>query len=263
MGYGQLFATSLLVTCAACSGASSSAVSSSAAEEGVPSCQVGHTLTGASYDLAKSRFAFGSVPVREDENGLVRWVGAHGVVAIETSGGEMGIMNAGAPEVSLPDWSDDPVALQAHVTEYFAEMGVASCQMSSRVHGGSDGRTISLQRGVDGIPVVESIGFAHLNNADQSTSEGFYWPTIASDTVAAARALRDRLADPAALAAYRAKLPAAAQGSGQVVIHHSDETSSGGFQSSATYDVQQSGGELGLGSTVSFDADGNPAALSD
>ena len=263
MGYGQLFATSLLVTCAACGGVTSSAVPSSAAEESVQSCQVGHTLTGASYDLAKSRFAFGSVPARDDANGLVRWVGAHGVVAIEASGGELGIMNAGAPEVSLPDWSDDPVALQAHVTAYFAEMGVASCQMSSSVNGGSDGRTISLQRSVDGIPVVESIGFAHMNNADQSTSEGFYWPTIESDTVAAARALRDRLADPTALAAYRAKLPAEAQGNGQVVIHHSDQTSSGAFQSSATYDVQESGGELGLGSSVSFDGDGNRAPLSD
>ena len=254
VGYGQSFAALLWVTCAACSGATNSAVSGSAAEEGAQSCQAGHTLTRASYDLSKSRFAFGSVPTRDDENGLVRWEGAQGVVAIERSGREMGIMNAGAPEVGLPDWSDDPVALQAHVTEYFAEMGVASRQMSSSVHGGSDGRTISLQRNVDGIPVVESIGFGRLNNADQSTSEGFYWPTVPSDIVTAARALRDRRAEAAALAAYRTKLPAEAQGDGRVVIHHSD-------------DFQQRVLVLryvrGLGSTASFDAEGNPVRLGD
>ena len=44
------------------------------------------------------------------------------------------------------------------------------------------------------------------SRANQTTGEGFYWPTIPADVVTAARSLRDRLTDPAALAAYKALL---------------------------------------------------------
>ena len=36
--------------------------------------------------MTKSRFALGSAPSQDVESGLVRWVGADGVVAIEDSG---------------------------------------------------------------------------------------------------------------------------------------------------------------------------------
>ena len=170
-------------------------------------------------------------------------------------------MNAGAPETNLPDWSGDPAALQAHVSEYFVAMGVQACQISSpAVHGGSGGRTIDLARGIKGIPVAESNAYARFNTADQSTSEGFYWPTIPSDTVAAAQSLSEKVADPASLAIYQALLPADAQGAGQVLIHHSSAFSTTGFRSAATYDVQLPGGSLGGGATASFDAQGNPVA---
>jgi hypothetical protein len=228
----------------------------------VTGCEVGAPLAGATYDLTKSRFAFGSTPVRDDANGFIRWVGVDGVVAFEQSGGEIGSMNGGAPEASLPDWSSDPAALGAHVTAYFASFGVASCQVGgAQVNGGSGGRTIVLWRSVDGITVSESLALARFDTQDQSTSEGFYWPEIPADVVMAARAFHARLVDPTALAAYKAKLPADAQGDGVVNLHHTNAASTAPFAAAATYDVETPPSTLGRGSRLAFDADGNPASV--
>ena len=224
-------------------------------------CAAGAPLSGAPYDLAKSRFAFGSTPTRMDGFGLVRWVGDHGVVAIEKSGGELGEMNAGAPEVALPDWSNDPAALEAHTRAYFASFGVASCQAATaQVFENPFGQNPSLVRSVDGVTVSESAAYARFNSQDQTTSEAFYWPTIPADVVTTARALHDRLADPAELAAYKAKLPAAAQGDGVVNIHHTSAASTAPFAAAATYDVEAPSTVLGAGALLSFDADGNPVS---
>jgi hypothetical protein len=255
-GWSALGCVSLL--CFGCLPPSPDAESTSGA---IALCADGAPLNGAPYDLAKSRFAFGSTPTRVDEFGLVRWVGDHGVVAIEPSGGELGIMNAGAPEVVLPDWSHDPAALEAHVRSYFASFGVASCQApNAQVLGGTDGQTISLVRSVDGISIGESLAYARFNSQDQSTSESFYWPTIPANVVTNARSLRDRLRDPAQLAAYRAKLPRVSQGDGVVNLHHTSASSTSPFAAAATYDVQVPSSELGAGPTLSFDADAHPVS---
>jgi hypothetical protein len=254
-------------------GAPAGAADTSSAAQSA-SCQPGATLTGAFYDIAKSRFAFGSTPVREDAGGLVRWVGVDGALAIWPTGGELGVMNAGAPEPDLPDWSTDGTALAAHVDQYFASMGVATCQIAnSGIDGSASGggsvdgsfvvipgpSTVSLGRGVDGIRVVESLASARFNSSDQTTTESFYWPEVPATVVTAARALRDRLADATALAAYKALLPSDAQGDGQVVIHHSSSFSMATFQAAATYDVLQSS-PLDDGAELSFDQNGNPVA---
>ena len=241
--------------CGAPVGAGSATESSSG---GLSSCAPGAPLRGAPYDVTRSRFAFGSQPTRDDANGFERWVGVDGVVAIDASGGELGSLNGGAPEATLPDWSADPAALTAHVRAYFETFGVDACQdQSAQIDGGSGGRTVGIARAVDQIPVAESLAYARFDDADQSTSEGFFWPTVPADVVTNARALRDQLTDPTALAAYKAKLPAAAQGDGQVVIHHTSSFTTGTLRSAATYDVLESGGDLGQPSMDSFDADGN------
>jgi len=229
----------------------------------VTGCDVGAPLAGAQYDINKSRFAFGSTPTKDDAYGLVRWVGVDGVVSIARSGGELGILNAGAPGANLPDWSDDPTALSSHVTGYFASFGVSACQVGdAQVNGGSNGRTVELARSVDGVSVVESLAYARFDNQDQSTSEGFYWPTIPADVVSNARTFHTKLADPSELAAYKSKLPAAAQGDGVVNLHHTSSSSTSPFVAAATYDVIPPPGPLGFGATLSFDADGNPVSTS-
>lgn len=227
-------------------------------------------LAGAVYDVSKSRFAFGSTPAREDSAGMTRFVGDHGVVAIFTCGAATGLMNADAPELARPDWSTDTNLLIIHTLDYFAALGVEGCQVArTDVHpevatGQATQVSIALSRAVDGIPVAESSAYARFDVDDQTTSEGLYWPAIPAETVAAAKALRDQLADPGALAAYRAKLPAVAQGAGVVTIHHT----SGSFgcdapiTAMATYDVGYGNADGGGGGTLSFDASGVSVATS-
>jgi hypothetical protein len=172
-----------------CSGKSDRPVSSGSDIGPGAACASGQPLGGASYDVVKSRFAFGSKPEAIDAGPLVRWTGTDGVVAIWTDGSEIASMNAGAPEANLPDWSADPNALSAHVTDYFVSMGVAPCQLSgtdatySAGGGGSaDGSvtftstsqsSVGLVRGIDGVPIVESHAFARFDSSDETTSESF------------------------------------------------------------------------------------------
>ena len=224
------------------------------------SCDPGATLIGASYDITKSHFAFGSTPVWQatDPYGIGRWVGTDGLVAIYTCGAEAGLVT-GTPKIVLPDWSSDSSALSEHVRAYFVAMGVDLCQIAeTQVQAGTDGYSISLVRGVDGIVVGQSNAYAKFNVNDQTTQEGLYWPTIPAETVAAARAFRDRLANPTELAAYKAKLPASAQGTGEVQIQHSacpSNATNSTFQSLATYSA---GGMSSSAGPQWFDVDGNP-----
>ncbi|HLK39501.1 MAG TPA: hypothetical protein VKU41_22250 [Polyangiaceae bacterium] len=263
----------LAATLVCCSSGSDRAAASGSNLAPGASCEPGHPLAGASYDVNKSRFAFGSKPAPVDAGTLVRWTGSDGVVAILADGSEMGVMNAGAPESGLPDWSADPNALSAHVTDYFVSMGVAPCQLSGvdatysgGGGGGVDGSvtftganqtTSGLVRGIDGVTVAESLAYARFDSDDQTTNESFYWPTIPGDVVAAARAFHDQLAAPGALAAYKAKLPADAQGDGSVIIHHTTGGSSASFTAVATYDTVQIT-PLNDGSELHFDRNGQP-----
>ena len=244
------------------------------------SCAANEPLSGASYDITKSRFAFGSTPSKEVTGNFVRWIGSDGVVAVWSDGSELGIMNAVAPEANLPDWSTDASRLTAHVIAYWASMGLATCQIANpgiqeSVSGGGSVEggvtttigpsTVSLGRAVSGIRVVESLAVARFNVNDQTTNEAFYWPEIPASVVSAALTFATQLADPTGLAAYKAKLPADAQGQGQIVIHHTSAGSSSAFHSAVTYDVVQSAPPIEAGGIVvggeedlSFDPNGNP-----
>jgi hypothetical protein len=90
----------------------------------------------------------------------------------------------------------------------------------------------------------------------ETTNEAFYWPEIPADVVAAAQAFRDQLAAPGGLAAFKAKLPANAQGDGSVVIHHHVAGAAGAFKAVAVYDTVTMTPEND-GGDVYFDASGN------
>lgn len=181
--------------------------------------QPGTALLGVTYDLTKSRFAFGGAPMKSEMNGVIRWVGPQGALAISPLGDVNASRNAGAPQT--PEWSADSTALSEYVRAYLVSLGVAECQIGNvQVNGGSGGRTIILARVVDGIGVVSSMAAARMNTDDKSTYEIVRWPALPSATIASARTFRSQLADPTALATYRTKLPADAQGEGAIVIHH-------------------------------------------
>lgn len=259
-------------------GGSSSSGSGGGVDAGSGACSSSQPLAGASYDVGKSRFAFGSKPTEQQTaGGLTRWVGSDGAVAIFSDGSEMGILNANAPESRLPGWNGDDNALFAHLGAYYEAMGVQSCQIagpsftygvggSSGTGSGSGGSSTGnftiagMTRAIDGVVVDASIASAQFDVNDQTVYEAFYWPEIPADVVSAAIALHAKLSDPAQLAAYKAKLPADAQGDGKVIIHHSHAGSQPPFQSIALYTVIQSTPQND-GGPLYFDADGSPVAL--
>jgi len=227
-----------------------------------PTCWSGQDLPGASYDLSKSRFAFGSSPVREDADGLVRWVGSQGVIAIAANGSVGASSNGDSPALNRPSFSLDADVVTAHLRAYFKAMGVPDCQVQDvGISSGSSGPIVgafvatildaALVRGIDGIVIGESQAWADFTVDDQTTYEGFFWPAIPASVVSGAIAFRDQLKGPQQLADYKAKLPAGAQGDGIVAIHHSPAfSSSAAVKAIVTYDT-------GIGpSPVSFDTSG-------
>jgi hypothetical protein len=250
-----------------------SAASSGVSTEGGSDCPTGGPLAGAAYDIAKSKFAFGSAPVAVDAGPLVRWTGSEGVVAVFPDGSEMASLDANAPAGNLPGWSSDAETLSGLVTSYYVSMGVESCQIagieatySAGGGGSTDGGSavvveeqtiVGLGRAVDGIPIEESSALAQFDVQGQTTYEAFYWPEIPADVVSAALAFRDQLAMPGALAAYKAKLPADAQGDGSVVIHHHVAGTQGAFVAVATYQTVQITPEDD-GGGLYFDPNGQP-----
>jgi plastocyanin len=263
--------TALAVT--SLNSACSSASSGSGAALHTDSCSTAGPLAGATYDITKSKFAFGSAPAAVDAGSLVRWTGSEGVVALFSDGSEMASLDANAPAQNLAGWSSKTETLAEHLAAYYEAMGVQSCQIANvgmTYSGGGGGSTDGggsvfvagpttaiLERAIDGISVVDSRGVAQFDVDDQTTTESFYWPEIPADVVAAARAFRDKLAAPGALAAFKAKLPADAQGDGSVVIHHHVAGSTGSFVAAVTYQTiqitpQNDGGD------IYFDPNGQP-----
>jgi len=226
-------------------------------------------LAGASWDVSLSRFAFGGTPTKSTAGPNTRWEGPQGSASVSLFGYAMARSNAAAPASLLPDWNTDPDLLTAHVRQYFVGMGAPECQILRTLvtasgsasgstdggitQGGSSQRTIHLARGLDGaIPIVDSLAWARMNNQNQTDAETFFWPMLPAATIAAARAFKSELADPTALAAYKAKLPSNARGDGEVVIHHTSIFPRTEFQTAVSWDTLQGP------SPASFDRDGKP-----
>ena len=212
-------------------------------------------LAAGAYDIRTSRFAFGSPPVHSVEADLDRWTGPHGTLVHFSSGAIAASLNGDAPR--LPAYSLDGEKVKAHTTAYFKSMGVADCQLlpaTVSAGGGAGGPRLdaSLIRGIDGIVVAESIATASFDEQGKTTYEAFFWPAIPADVVDEARRFRAELADPAKLAAFKAKLPEEARGDGQVTIHHNPTGSPDPFAAIVTWDT------LAGPSPLSFDTEGRP-----
>jgi hypothetical protein len=237
--------------------------SCSSSSSGASACLVNGALPGAAYDITKSRFAFGSTPVKSHLGSAVVWMGTDGSVGITPNGYESAALSSVAPQASLPGLvPPDGDATASYAAAYYETMGLESCEV------GLSANEIpwEIGRNLQGIAVVESIGQAVFDVDGQTTTEAFYWPEIPADAVASAIAFQARLSDPSALAAYKSKLPPYAQSVGAVVIHHTDRYSdTAPFQAVATYDVKLPFNfDAGLGDEeppTSFDVNGNPATL--
>jgi len=221
------------------------------------SCQPGHDLTGASTDVASSRFAFGGTPTESDEGANKRWSGPEGEMLIMPFG-ETASASSGAASAAKPDWSNDPLALSQHVNDYFVSRGIAHCQIEgAQILGGSLGRIIVIRRAIDGILVDSSTANARMNVDDQTSEETITWPTIPAQVVADARAFREQLKDAVAFVTYQGKLPPSARSSmGTVRILHS-------APSGVTLKTKVVWATSGPPSTYYFDTDATPVNPTD
>jgi hypothetical protein len=222
-------------------------------------CSTTAALPAVKYDITKSRFAFGGKPVMTVQpDGSVLWTGPDGVLSIAPYGFSSASLDSGALESSLSPATTDYATEVAYARDYYVAMGVRACEVVA----GPNIYSV-LQRAVAGVLVAESIANATFDVDNQTTREDFYWPEVPASVVAGAVAFQQQLADPAALAAYKAKLPADAQGQGQVVIHHSDPAAAAfsPFQALFTYDVHTSGDAGDGNANLSFSVAGTPVVI--
>lgn len=217
-----------------------------------PACSHDDALPGVAYDVTKSKFAFGNKPSLDTANSQTRWIGRDGVVNIAANGAATAIMNGHAPALDQATWNDDPGALEDHVVDYFAAMGIDRCQIGTPdiTSNGSgiqtadgtvkmkwDPPTVVLARAIDGISIPDSRASARWVKNDQATAETLFWPTIPAKVIRDAFALEATLSDPSQLTSYKSLLPADAQTTGTIVIHHNDQAGAA-FQAIAVYEVE-------------------------
>jgi hypothetical protein len=215
---------------------------------------------GYQHSIERSRFVLGgtaSIAARRvEENGFSKAIGENGVVAVDRRNGLfIAVENGGgdkekaAPQLEGKAPVMDPDRHNGQVAEYFRGAGVpkeqiggvhATTYLSS--HGSVkderpaapkiDGYASVLERKIDGVPVVDSVAWARLNERGEVISEWVYWPAIPAKAIADAKKMLENAAKPDFMARLPAGLPA-----GRVVIRHTSATSQAPFEAFASYDV--------------------------
>jgi hypothetical protein len=211
-------------------------------------------LPGYVHSLNRSRFRIGQGTFLEvNATTQQGWRGSLGAFAVDpTNGTAMGVLNADAP--AEPYILDD-TEQGAKVKAYFVGAGLPSDQIAAVVatyNGVSSGPVSAplsstpirlqsinsvLQRGVNGIEIVESVAWAKMTTSGDVDAEYLFWPPINMTVVKGATALAATLADPVAHAAFLAKLPGVVYKDGGVVIHHSGPSVHSVPQAYMSYDV--------------------------
>jgi hypothetical protein len=222
--------------------------------------------------FAHSRFDLGTLVTEKDEFGMHKLVGTDGTFATEiVSGGATGIRNATFPDPATGVYPGGADAQNAAVKSYFVGAGLPEDQVASvsgqgtvYLHGQDvlEGTYSLLNRGWNGVPIVDSIAYAAFDAKGRAAVEQVYWPEIPSDVLAQVQAFQKMLADPAENAAYVAKLPASSR-AGRIVIRHTAWFWQGSFRAQACW--QQASNPIGpcfdmSGYIVEIPSDGGSAA---
>ncbi|MGH8475181.1 MAG: hypothetical protein ACRER2_05325, partial [Methylococcales bacterium] len=93
-----------------------------------------------------------------------------------------------------------------------------------------------LGRVINGVPVVDSLAWARMNDQGKVISEWLYWPAIPSKAMDEARQLSAKISQEGERAAFLSRLPHDLP-PGKVVIRHSAASDLGPFEVFASYDV--------------------------
>lgn len=199
-------------------------------------------ISGVEYrhTLAKSRAPIAASAPMDIEGDMHKWVGEQGVFVVsETQGWASLVLNAGAPQFSVPQTTSG-FALADLVREYFVSAGILACEVASvttSVQTNSSDTEVryynGLVRSVAGFPVASSIAYASLHDNGHTSVEEVFWPAIPAETVDAARSLQVAVDD----GSLFSKLPTNAPHNGVVQIHHTSMGFGTPTQSWAAYDV--------------------------
>ncbi|MBK7583145.1 MAG: hypothetical protein IPI67_23470 [Myxococcales bacterium] len=242
---------------AACTASPAEPTGSSSVTVGSP------TLTEYVHLFNHSRFAIGSPTYQKSEASIDKVIGDWGVFGTDQkTRSVLALPNADAPSRARPALTTDPAVHNAAVRKYFVDAGLPADEVDSvSVHtmasasgAGSDpptswefeAYTSTISRQYDGVRVVESHAWAQFNDLGEVVTESVYWPEVSKSVAMAATAFRKQLEDPAAKAAFFAKVPEG----GRLVIHHTPAAWKGTFSAMVSYDVG------GFGKTKHYDASG-------
>lgn len=210
---------------------------------------------GYQHGLERSRFVVGDSRGDVREYGLIKVVGSEGSFAVdEANGTVIAVPNARSAAQQRGVWYTR--GSQSHnddVRAYFMAAGIpqdqiASVDATTSLYGaGGEADRSSLQpkiagwqsilhREIRGVPVIDSVAWARMDDDRHVIAEWVYWPAIPAKAIDDAVRLRTSLASESQRAAFLSRLPADLPG-GQVVIRHSSAVTSGPFEAVATYDV--------------------------
>jgi hypothetical protein len=202
-------------------------------------------IAGYRHRPDASRFRLGEGVIGDSRAGTERLVGSEGVIAVTRHGATLAVPNATAHALMVPALSSDPAVHNARVLRYFAEAGLPSAQVGdvhvttvmegggAADHPGRPGAAAMpaerrfvayntvIDRRVEGFRVAGSYAWARFNAEDEVVAEEVFWPELPAALLDEARAIRDKLQDPAREGAFRAALPAELHdGQAEVVIRH-------------------------------------------
>lgn len=240
---------------------------------------------GYQHGIERSRFIVGEGRRSVSEFGFIKVVGRAGSFAVDAANGAViAIPNARSTEQQKDVWYT--LGFDKHneqVLAYFVAAGIPRDQigkvhaiMSMYASGGERdsspaqpriaGWQSVLQRVVTGVPVIDSVGWARMNDQAKVITEWVYWPPIPSKVLDDARRLHAELLQESDKAAFLSRLPPDLP-PGNVVIRHSSATANGPFEAFASYDViehrtlGESTSLSGAGIVRHFDIDGNERKL--
>jgi len=249
-------------------------------------------VVGYQHGLEHSRFIVGTNGRAVSEFGFIKVVGTEGTFAVDAANGAViAIPNARSAEQQRAVWYT--LGADRHnqqVLAYFVAAGIPQDQIGG-VHattslyasGGADDSSAAqpkiaawqsiLQRVTNGVPVIDSVVWARMNEQGKVISEWVYWPPISGKTIGEARRLRAMLSQESERAAFLSRLPRDLP-PGEVVIRHSSATVSEPFEVFASYDVVErktardlksssdaNGMTLGVSVVRHFDVEGNERKL--
>lgn len=210
---------------------------------------------GYQHGIERSRFIVGEGRRSVSEFGFIKVVGSAGSFAVDTANGTViAIPNARSADHQGDVWYTlGPVKHNEQVVAYFIAAGIPRDQIggvhattSMYARGGERDSTGAqpriagwqsvLQRVVVSVPVIDSVGWARMNDEGNVITEWVYWPPIPRKAIDDAKRLRVLLSQEAQRAMFLSRLPPNLP-PGNVVIRHSSVTASGPFEVFASYDV--------------------------